>query len=194
MISVIGAGPAGNHYALKERTLNKSDVHLFEEHKTVGKPVACTGILTDSVSSIMNIPKDLVISKIDRFKIVAPNGKSLYIDLKKTNMVLDRAGFDQFLFDKAKDSGVNVHLGEKFVGYKKKDKNYVLKTSKKTYETDMIVGADGPRSPVAKAAGMYRKYRSTSATCHATTLWSMDRRNLMSVCTTSSHATSQISL
>jgi geranylgeranyl reductase family protein len=161
MISVIGAGPAGSHYAFKEKTLNKSDVHLFEEHKVVGKPVACTGILTDSVTSIVNIPKDLIVSKINRFKIVAPNGKSIYIDLKKTNMVLDRARFDQFIFNKAKDSGVNVHLGEKFLGYKnlekkdKKNQKYIIKTSKKTYETDMIVGADGPRSPVAKSAGIY---------------------------------------
>jgi flavin-dependent dehydrogenase len=80
MILVIGAGPAGSHYAWKEKTLNKSDVHLFEEHKAVGKPVACTGILTDSVKSIIDIPKDLIVSKIDRFKIVAPNGKSIYID------------------------------------------------------------------------------------------------------------------
>lgn len=155
MISVVGAGPSGSHYALKEKTLNNSDVHLFEEHTIVGKPVACTGILTDSVNSIMKIPKDLVVSKIDRFKIVAPNGKSIYIDLKKTNMVLDRARFDQFLFNKAKDAGVNIHLGEKFIGYKKNDRHYQLKTSKKVYETDMIVGADGPRSPVAKAAGLY---------------------------------------
>lgn len=155
MISVIGAGPAGSHYAFKEKTLNKSDVHLFEEHKIVGKPVACTGILTDSVSSVMKIPKELIVSKINRFKIIAPNGKSIYIDLKKTNMVLDRARFDQFLFNKAKDSGVNIHLGEKFIGYKKKERYYQLKTSKKVYETDMIVGADGPKSPVAKAAGIY---------------------------------------
>ncbi len=155
MISVVGAGPSGSFYAWKEKTLNKSDVHLFEEHKVVGKPVACTGILTDSVNSIMKVPKDLIVSKINRFKIVAPNGKSIYIDLKKTNMVLDRARFDQFLFNKAEDAGVNVHLGEKFIGYKKRDTHYQLKTSKKTYDAGMIVGADGPRSPVAKAAGLY---------------------------------------
>jgi geranylgeranyl reductase family protein len=155
MISIIGAGPAGSHYALKERQLNKSEVHLFEEHKTVGKPVACTGILTDSVMSIMKVPKDLIVSKINRFKIVSPNGKSIYIDLKKTNMVLDRARFDEHIYNKAIDSGVNVHLNEKFLGYKKEDKYYTVKTTKKKYETDSIVGADGPRSPVAKAAGIY---------------------------------------
>jgi geranylgeranyl reductase family protein len=156
MISVIGAGPAGTHYAAIEKELHDSEVHMFEEHKVVGKPVACTGILTDSVSSIIKIPEELVVSKIKRFKIVAPNSKSLYIDLKKTNIVLDRAGFDQYLYQKAIDSGVKMHLGERFLGYKEQGKNnYVIKTTKNTYNTNMIVGADGPRSPVAKAAGIY---------------------------------------
>ncbi|MBI5389867.1 NAD(P)/FAD-dependent oxidoreductase [Candidatus Woesearchaeota archaeon] len=154
MISVIGAGPAGSFYASREK---HDEVHLFEEHKFVGKPVACTGILTDSVRSIIDVPQDLIISKIERFKIVSPNGKAIYIDLKKTNMVLDRARFDQFLFQKAVDAGAKIHLGEAFVSYKKEGTSYQLKTTKKTYTTSMIVGADGPFSPVAKAANMYGK-------------------------------------
>ena len=153
MISVIGAGPAGSYYASKASI--DSEVHIFEEHKIPGKPVACTGILTDSVKSIIKVPEELIVSKIKRFKIVAPNNKSLYVDLKKVNMVLDRAGFDKYLYDKAIDAGVNAHLGEKFIGYKKINNKYLMKTTKKTYETEMIVGADGPRSAVAKAAGIY---------------------------------------
>lgn len=153
MISVIGAGPAGSHYAAL--AAKNSDVHLFEEHKIVGKPVACTGILTDSVNSIIKIPDELVVSTIDRFKIVAPNGRSIYVDLKKVNKVLDRAAFDQYLFNNAIDAGVNVHLGEKFLGYKTVGKEYLLKTSSSVYNTGMIVGADGPKSAVAKSAGIY---------------------------------------
>jgi len=71
MISVIGAGPAGSHYA--SLAAKNNEVHLFEEHKTVGKPVACTGILTDSVKSIIHhIPKELIVTNINRFKIVSP--------------------------------------------------------------------------------------------------------------------------
>jgi digeranylgeranylglycerophospholipid reductase len=154
MISVIGAGPAGNFFASKKA--KQEEVHIFEEHKSVGNPVACTGILTDSVKRVMDdIPKSLVISKINTFKMIAPNGKPLYVDLKKTNMVLDRAGFDQFVADKAIDAGAKLHLNEKFLGYKKLKDKYVLRTNKKTYDTNMIVGADGPRSAVAKAAGIY---------------------------------------
>ena len=150
MISVIGAGPAGSFYASKA-----NDAHLFEEHKIVGRPVACTGILTDSVKSIIDIPEDIVVSRIKRFKIVAPNKKALYVDLKKENMVLDRHGFDNHLFQKAVDNNARIHLGERFIGYKQKDKKYYVKTNKKTYETEMIVGSDGPKSQVAKSAGIY---------------------------------------
>ena len=155
MISVIGAGPAGSFYASSEK---HEEVHLFEEHKKVGKPIACTGILTDSVKSVIDIPKELIISKIDRFKIVSPNNKSIYVDLKKTNMVIDRAAFDQHLYNKALDAGVKTHLGEKFIGYKKVDNpqgKYVFKTDKSKYYTNMLVGADGPKSIVAKSAGIY---------------------------------------
>jgi geranylgeranyl reductase family protein len=155
MISVIGAGPAGSYYA--SLAAKNNEVHLFEEHKIIGKPVACTGILTDSVKSILHtIPKELIITKINRFKIVAPNNKFVYIDLKKKDIVLDRAKFDQHLFHKAVDAGAKIHLDEKFLGYKNINKNhYSIKTTKHNYETDMIVGSDGPTSSVAKAAGIY---------------------------------------
>src|SRR3989338_4558195 len=116
MISVIGAGPAGSFYASKEKN---DEVHIFEEHKEIGKPIACTGILTDSVKRVTDIDENLIISKIERFKIVAPSGKSVYIDLNKVNMVLDRARFDQFILQKAIDNGAKLHLNERFIGFKK---------------------------------------------------------------------------
>ncbi|MGV8086505.1 MAG: hypothetical protein ACP5N1_02655 [Candidatus Woesearchaeota archaeon] len=153
MISVIGAGPAGSYYSYLSAKNN--DLHLFEEHKLVGKPIACTGILTNSVDGIIKIPKELLVAKITRFKIISPNGKSIYVDLKKSDNVVDRASFDQYLFNKAVDNGANIHLDEKFLGYKKVDKQYIIKTTKSSYNTDMIVGCDGPGSQVAKSAGIY---------------------------------------
>jgi flavin-dependent dehydrogenase len=70
-------------------------------------------------------------------------------------MVLDRARFDQFLLERALDSGAKLHLGERFLGYKKEGKKYLVRTSKGNYESDLLVGADGPKSSVARAAGIY---------------------------------------
>ncbi len=153
MISVIGAGPIGSYYA--SLVAKNNDVHLFEEHKLVGKPVACTGILTNSIDSVIKIPKELIVTKINRFKIISPNGKSIYIDLKKSDNVVDRAAFDEHLFNQAIDNGVKIHLDEKFLGYNKIGKEYRIKTTKSTYNTDMIVGCDGPQSQVAKSANMF---------------------------------------
>ena len=148
MISVIGAGPAGCFYASKEK---EDNVHIFEEHKEVGKPVSCTGILTSSINEVMDIKKEFVINKIKRFKITAPNQKSIFIDLKKENLILDRVKFDNYLLEKAIDNGAKLHLNEKFLGFK----DNKIKTSKKEYETKILIGADGPLSKVAKSAGIY---------------------------------------
>ena len=154
MISVIGAGPAGSYYS--SLAAKNNEVHLFEEDKVIGKPVACTGILTDSVREILHtIPKDLIVSNIKRFKIVAPNGKCIYINLKHPDLVLDRVAFDELLYQKAIDSGASIHLNEKFLGYKRLANNYQIKTSKITYDTDMIIGSDGPNSLVAKSSHMF---------------------------------------
>ncbi|MGV8172167.1 MAG: hypothetical protein ACP5OA_05755 [Candidatus Woesearchaeota archaeon] len=158
MISVIGAGPAGSYYS--SLAAKNSEIHLFEEDKSIGRPVSCTGILTNSVKTIISsIPKDLIVTKISRFKIVAPNGKFIYVKLGNPDIVLDRARFDKYLYDKAIDVGTKVHLNERFLGYKNADNHYIIKTNKSSYHTDMIVGADGPMSQVAKSANIYANRR-----------------------------------
>ena len=93
MIAVIGAGPAGCYYASLVRD---REVHIFEDHDQAGMPVSCTGILTDSVRGVIgDIPGELVVSRISRFKLVAPGGKAMYVDLDKVNMMLDCAAFDR---------------------------------------------------------------------------------------------------
>lgn len=153
MIAVIGAGPAGCYYA----SLAKGDeVHIFEDHEEVGMPVSCTGILTDSVRRVIpDIPEDLVVSRISRFKLVAPDGRRLYVDLDKVNMILDRARFDRFILSKAMARGATLHLGERFIGYERRGSSYRVLTTRDTYDAHMIVGADGPFSAVARAAGLY---------------------------------------
>jgi digeranylgeranylglycerophospholipid reductase len=155
MIAVIGAGPAGCYYAslVKDR-----EVHLFEEHEAVGRPVSCTGILTDSVRRVIGeVPERLIVSRIRKFKLVAPCGRCLYVDLDKVNLILDRAAFDRYLLDLAVANGAVLHLGERFLGYRKSGSGYKIQTTRGHYRTDAIVGADGPESPVAKASGLYRE-------------------------------------
>ena len=98
-----------------------------------------------------------MVSRVPKFKLVAPGGRSLYVDLDKVNLILDRAGFDRYLMDRAAANGAVLHLGERFLGYERQGSTYELVTTRGRYLASMIVGADGPSSPVAKAAGLYRE-------------------------------------
>jgi digeranylgeranylglycerophospholipid reductase len=153
MIAVIGAGPAGCYYA---SLVKGEEVHLFEEDPEVGRPVACTGILTDSVHRVIgDLPPGLIVSRIHAFKLVAPGGRSMLVDLDKVNTIVDRAGFDRWLLEKALANGARLHLGERFTGYERRCDGYQVRTTRGSYDARCIVGADGPFSAVARAAGIY---------------------------------------
>lgn len=154
MITVIGGGPVGCFYASKEKN---DDVHILEEHKQIGKPVSCTGILTDSINSIVKIPKSVIVTKIKEFKIIAPDGSTLYVPVKKPNIIVDREKFDIYLMEKALDSGARISFYERFVSFAKQKNRYKIKTSRGEFTTDMVVGADGPFSRVAHVARIYGK-------------------------------------
>jgi flavin-dependent dehydrogenase len=153
MIAVVGAGPAGCYYA---SLVKGEEVHIFEEDEEVGRPVSCTGILTDSVRRVLgDVPEDLVISRIRVFKLVAPSGRSMLVDLDKVNMILDRARFDRWLLAAALGNGAVLHLGERFTGYERRGAGYEVITTRGRYRARAIVGADGPFSAVARAASIY---------------------------------------
>jgi len=153
-ISIIGAGPAGNYlaYLLAKKGL---DVNVFEEHKTVGLPVQCTGITTSCLEKIIELKKDFVVNKVNKARIFAPNNK--FIDVKlDSNIILDRTKFDQHLMEKAENAGAKFFLNHRFLNYK----NSIIKIQNiksnmiKDIETDYLIGADGPLSDVAKSAGL----------------------------------------
>ncbi len=155
MISVIGAGPAGSYvsYLLAKAGMN---VSLFEEHKKIGEPFQCSGIQTNYFKDITLFKNDLVVNKIKKVRVILPGMTFLDFKLEKPNLVIDRVNFDKFLFDMAKSENVKTYLGKRFIGYKKRDK-FSLKFNKGKFETDYLIGADGPLSSVAKSSGLFGK-------------------------------------
>lgn len=148
-IAVIGAGPAGCYCAYLF-SKNGYSVEIYEKNKEIGKPVQCTGILSDYFIKIMPPSKDFVLNKINKTRIHAPNGE--FIETKiKTNYVICRKRFDNYLADKAKKSGVNINLDHCLTDIKDR----VLYFGNKKIKADIIIGADGPLSTVAKNSGLF---------------------------------------
>jgi len=153
MIIIVGAGPAGSYLAyLLSRQGQK--VIVLEEHDRIGKPIQCTGIVTQSIEKFFKLKNEVIAKKLDKVIVVSKNNK---ISINVDEIVMWRDKFDQFLADMAIEAGAKFFPNHKFIGFngKKVIKAKDKKINKiKDIKTDIIVGADGPYSTVAKAAGM----------------------------------------
>lgn len=169
-IAVVGAGPAGGFSAY---LLAKAgyEVSVFEEHTTIGEPVACTGVITgDVMAQRLQLPKELIVNRIAKARIIAPNKEHVEVKLKN-DIIIDRAGFDRHISEMAKDEGAQFFTNRRFEKFEygnsgdsseKKGKKRIIAAVKdkangeiKKVETYYLIGADGPISAVAKAAGLF---------------------------------------
>ncbi|MFH1317261.1 MAG: geranylgeranyl reductase family protein [Candidatus Woesearchaeota archaeon] len=167
MISIVGAGPVGNFagYLLAKKGYK---VEIFEKNKEIGKPVQCTGIVTNTISKLIDVPDECVANRINDVEIFAPNGKSLKIRFREANLILDRERFDKFLSKKAEKEGVKIFLDHKIEDFKddilsirKLDRNEIIE-EKIERKSDNIIGADGPQSIIAKSLGNKKREYWTS--------------------------------
>lgn len=151
-ISIIGAGPAGS-YAAKLLAEQGHDVSIYEDHPCVGVPVQCTGLVTKTFLELSQIKKEFLVNEMKKVRVVAPNDTTVEIPL--TEYVLDRAKLDQYLANQAINSGAKIFLQHRFVSIK--NGNIIIKHNGEWFErkTDILIGADGPLSEVAKSAGVY---------------------------------------
>lgn len=148
MISIIGAGPAGNYLAALLAKHGK-EVCVYEEHNKIGEPVQCAGGVTSRIKELISIKKQFLINKIKTVRLYSPDKNYVDINLREPNYIFDRAKFDKYLAEKAIENGAKYNTGWKFLGFE----NGLLKFNKGYKKTDILVGADGPMSKVAKVFG-----------------------------------------
>jgi digeranylgeranylglycerophospholipid reductase len=152
MVTIIGAGPAGNYLAWKLAEKGYP-VEIYEEHTVVGKPIQCTGIVTKTLRDLVPIDPSFFVNQLSSVQVVAPHNDTFTVPLE--DFVICRTSFDQFLLKKAISAGAKVYKGHKYIRFEK-GKVFVEKKSEKgkkkiiEIKTDILVGADGPNSLVSK--------------------------------------------
>lgn len=159
MISIIGAGPAGSYLGYLLAKQGK-EVAIFEEHSQIGSPVQCTGIVTHSIEKFFRLKNEVIAKRLDKVIVVSRGRK---ISLSVDEIVMWRDRFDRFVAEMAQDEGAKILLNHQFIGFGGRNSIIVKdkKSSKtKKIKTGIIVGADGPYSAVAKAAGMNSNFRN----------------------------------
>ena len=173
-VAVIGGGPSGSCTA---ETLAKAGIKtwLFERKLDNAKP--CGGAIPLCMVSEFDLPESIIDRKVRNMRMISPSNREVDISLdnvygKSENEYIGmcrREVMDAFMRDRAADLGATlinglvtaIDTGENNLGpYKITYSDFTENDSKgeiKELTVDLIVGADGANSRVAKAmdAGDY---------------------------------------
>ncbi|HUU39302.1 MAG TPA: NAD(P)/FAD-dependent oxidoreductase [Desulfatiglandales bacterium] len=157
-IAIIGGSAAGFLTAslLARKGLR---VRVFEKSERIGhspRTLIVTGHMLDLLEPLCN---STVINRINRFELFT-DGRSATIYLKKPDLVLERTTLIQTLTKMAETNGAEILSGHRFLSLKPNGKSLAFAVSQNGYNgtteesADILVGADGAFSKVAKSAGL----------------------------------------
>ncbi len=167
-VCIIGGSIAGNYLCfLLSNT--KLKIAVIEEHKDIGLPVQCAGIISQKLSELIELPQEIVLNRVDKVKLVAPSGKFIRLSGNERPYIIDRHALDLLFYSKVKDNpNITYYLEEKFKSFKyrysvqEKKQVVLVETSKRRLTAKILVGCDGPLSAIAKSMGL--KYNKLYAT------------------------------
>ena len=151
-VAIIGCSLVGCYLAgkLVERGFK---VLAVEEHRRIGYPNKCTGLVSWRIKKLLpDMPDNIIQNKISKAEFFSPSGSSFLLRSKKPMYVIDRPKLDQYLYKKALDA--TIKTGESFMQFKPEREGVGVYTNKGAYHARLLVGADGAFSRVAKQANL----------------------------------------
>jgi digeranylgeranylglycerophospholipid reductase len=160
-VLVVGAGPAGSTaaYRLAERGLH---VRVLEEHPRVGQPVQCAGLVSRRVLDLAG-SESMVRASVRGATVFGPGlGSMSFQATEPRAYVIDRAGLDVHLADRAARAGAEFRTGVRFDRRLPPENGHervrVVDGDGNASEVSarLVVGADGVSSAVARAYRLRR--------------------------------------
>lgn len=168
-VAVVGSGPAGSSAA---ETLAKAGIetYLFERKLDNAKP--CGGAIPLCMVSEFDLPPEIVDRRVRKMKMISPSNIEVDINLIKEDEYIGmcrREVLDGFLRNRAAKLGANLINGtvhkleiptnntDPYTIHYADHSDGSLNGVQKTLKVDVVIGADGANSRVAKAidAGDY---------------------------------------
>jgi digeranylgeranylglycerophospholipid reductase len=152
-VVVIGAGPAGGYLA-GEVAAAGYEVALVEEHREIGEPIQCGGLVTPRVFDYVKC-KETIIGSVHGAELYSPSGRRLVIDGHQTEaVVVQRALFDRAIATDAVRKGAHTFLGAQAQSARRENGGVEVVIDQdgasKSLTCKILIGCDGVRSNVAK--------------------------------------------
>ena len=168
-VAVVGSGPAGSSTA---ETLAKAGIetYLFERKLDNDKP--CGGAIPLCMVEEFDLPQSIIDRRVRKMKMISPSNREVDIFIEKENEYIGmcrREVLDGFLRDRAAKLGAKLINGtvhklevpgnntDPYTLHYADHSDGSIAGVAKTLQVDLVVGADGANSRVAKAidAGDY---------------------------------------
>lgn len=160
-VLVVGAGPAGSTAAARLAKAGFS-VGLVEEHPKVGYPVQCAGLVSQRVLDLAG-SSAMVRTSVRGASVFGPSLESITFRAQSPRaFVIDRAGLDIFLADRAARAGAEVRTSTRFDSVEGRSGDRLTvrlrgpEGSTEELRPRLVIGADGVASAVARAFRLRR--------------------------------------
>jgi geranylgeranyl reductase len=168
-VAVVGSGPAGSSAA---ETLAKAGIETFLFERKLDNAKPCGGAIPLCMVSEFDLPPEIIDRRVRRMKMISPSNIEVDINLDNQDEYIGmcrREVLDGFLRDRAGKLGAQIINGTvhtidipssstaPYTIHYADHSDGNLEGVAKTLQVDMIIGADGANSRVAKAidAGDY---------------------------------------
>jgi flavin-dependent dehydrogenase len=139
-VHIVGGGPAGC-FAGIAACMQGNSVLLSEEHKAIGQPEVCSGLISksglDSLLPYVNY-REVAFNTISSAKIICGSEHFTIAPKDEIAILVSRCGLDQIAAARFEQEGGKIALGKKITG---------------GFASKNIIGADGPASFIADRFG-----------------------------------------
>lgn len=161
-VVVVGASIAGC-IAARHAASKGARVTILEEHGQVGKQRKCTSIVSATGLPGIGVEyKPAILHSVRGAFIHSPN-RTMEVRAGKTKAyVLDRQAFDEQCAREAEKAGAHIALDEPAIGYS----GHTVQTPKRTLRAQVLIGADGAASALARSNGFPTIPASRYALCY----------------------------
>ena len=169
-VAIVGGGPAGSCAA---ETLVKAGIETYLIERKLDNAKPCGGAIPLCMVEEFDLPPEIIDRRVRKMKMISPSNVEVDIGhtLKDDEYIgmCRREILDGFMRDRARDLGTNLINGtvhkleipsndtDPYVLHYADHSGEGLQGEAKTLKVDMVIGADGANSRVAKAidAGDY---------------------------------------
>ena len=156
-VAVVGAGPAGSRTA-RNLAARGFRVKLLEEHRTVGVPSHCSGLISLRTLRESQIGEQAIMHRVTGAFVHTQSGSEVALGGGKTQAVaIDRVKWDQTLCEQAREAG--AHMVRARVTNVERINSHVRLTTQtdgvdSVLTARMVIGGDGTHSRVRRTLGM----------------------------------------